>query len=133
MPRDFEAVLRFVWSAAPTDSKLDELERLSTSTGLAEHWRLHASSLIPALHAREGRAVEAAASYRKLFADFRNTITENPRPSYLQLTLAFGESLLLAAESRGLEVRLLDLRNSGDTAGSRDQVVGYGAFGFIES
>ena len=27
-----------------------------------------------------------------------------------------------------LEVELLDLRNSGDTAGSRDRVVGYGAF-----
>lgn len=28
----------------------------------------------------------------------------------------------------GLEARLLDLRNSGDTAGGRDRVVGYGAF-----
>jgi AmmeMemoRadiSam system protein B len=30
----------------------------------------------------------------------------------------------------GLEARLLDLRNSGDTAGGRDRVVGYGAFTF---
>ncbi len=36
--------------------------------------------------------------------------------------------LLLAAGRRGLEVRLLDLRSSGDTAGDRDRVVGYGAF-----
>jgi AmmeMemoRadiSam system protein B len=36
--------------------------------------------------------------------------------------------LLLAAERRGLHVRTLDLRNSGDTAGPRDQVVGYGAY-----
>lgn len=36
--------------------------------------------------------------------------------------------LLEAARSRGLAVRVLDLRNSGDTAGDRDRVVGYGAF-----
>ena len=36
--------------------------------------------------------------------------------------------LLVAAGRRGLEVELLDLRNSGDTAGPRDRVVGYGAF-----
>ena len=38
--------------------------------------------------------------------------------------------LLLAARNRGLEVTELDLRNSGDTAGGRDRVVGYGAFAF---
>jgi AmmeMemoRadiSam system protein B len=38
--------------------------------------------------------------------------------------------LLLAARRRGLEVRPLDLRSSGDTAGPRDQVVGYGAWSF---
>ncbi len=36
--------------------------------------------------------------------------------------------LLLQARRAGLEARALDLRNSGDTAGPRDQVVGYGAF-----
>ncbi len=38
--------------------------------------------------------------------------------------------LLLAARERGLHPRLLDLRSSGDTAGGRDEVVGYGAFAF---
>jgi AmmeMemoRadiSam system protein B len=38
--------------------------------------------------------------------------------------------LLLAARRREMTARTLDLRNSGDTAGPRDQVVGYGAFGF---
>ncbi len=38
--------------------------------------------------------------------------------------------LLLAARRHGLTVELLDLRNSGDTAGGRDRVVGYGAFAF---
>ena len=40
--------------------------------------------------------------------------------------------LLLAARRRGLTPELLDLRNSGDTAGDRGQVVGYAAFGFHE-
>jgi AmmeMemoRadiSam system protein B len=38
--------------------------------------------------------------------------------------------LLLAARRRGLHVRTLDLRNSGDTEGDRDFVVGYGAWMF---
>ena len=38
--------------------------------------------------------------------------------------------LLLAARRRGLQARLLDLCNSGDTAGDRDRVVGYAAFAF---
>jgi AmmeMemoRadiSam system protein B len=38
--------------------------------------------------------------------------------------------LLVLARRLGLEAELLDLRNSGDTAGSRDRVVGYGAFAF---
>jgi len=36
--------------------------------------------------------------------------------------------LLLLAEERGLSVSARDLRNSGDTAGPRDRVVGYGAY-----
>lgn len=36
--------------------------------------------------------------------------------------------LLLAAEARGLRVRTLDVRNSGDTAGDKHRVVGYGAY-----
>ena len=40
--------------------------------------------------------------------------------------------LLLAARHHGLRPHLLDLRNSGDTAGDRDRVVGYGAFAFTE-
>jgi MEMO1 family protein len=40
--------------------------------------------------------------------------------------------LLVAARRRGLEPALLDLRNSGDTAGDRSRVVGYAAFAFYE-
>jgi AmmeMemoRadiSam system protein B len=38
--------------------------------------------------------------------------------------------LLVAARRHGLRPELLDLRNSGDTAGPRDRVVGYGAYAF---
>lgn len=38
--------------------------------------------------------------------------------------------LLLAARRHGLQARQIDLRNSGDTAGDKSRVVGYGAFSF---
>lgn len=38
--------------------------------------------------------------------------------------------LLIAARQHGLEVTTVDLRNSGDTAGDRQRVVGYGAWLF---
>ena len=38
--------------------------------------------------------------------------------------------VLRVAEKRGLGARTIDLRNSGDTAGPRDRVVGYGAYAF---
>ncbi len=38
--------------------------------------------------------------------------------------------LILAAQKHGLKPNLLDLRNSGDTAGSKAAVVGYAAFAF---
>jgi AmmeMemoRadiSam system protein B len=41
--------------------------------------------------------------------------------------------LLQAARRHGLRARTIDLRNSGDTAGPHDRVVGYGAFVFEEA
>lgn len=40
--------------------------------------------------------------------------------------------LLTFVRRRGLKVERIDLRNSGDTAGPRDRVVGYGAFAVYE-
>jgi AmmeMemoRadiSam system protein B/AmmeMemoRadiSam system protein A len=40
--------------------------------------------------------------------------------------------LLSLARRSGIRVERLDIRNSGDTAGSRDRVVGYGAWAFYE-
>ncbi len=41
--------------------------------------------------------------------------------------------LLTAARRRGMRVERLDLRNSGDTAGPRDRVVGYGAWAVLDT
>ncbi len=40
--------------------------------------------------------------------------------------------LLVTARRHGLDVETLDVRSSGDTAGPRDQVVGYGSWAFRE-
>ncbi len=40
------------------------------------------------------------------------------------------QGLLFAAKRHNLHARIIDLRNSGDTAGPRNQVVGYGAYVF---
>lgn len=40
--------------------------------------------------------------------------------------------LLLAAKRRGMTIQTLDVRSSGDTAGPRDRVVGYGAWALWE-
>jgi AmmeMemoRadiSam system protein B len=40
------------------------------------------------------------------------------------------QGLLQTARKHGLQAETVDLRNSGDTAGPRDQVVGYGAYVF---
>ncbi|MCF7827171.1 MAG: AmmeMemoRadiSam system protein B [Candidatus Marinimicrobia bacterium] len=41
--------------------------------------------------------------------------------------------LLHIAQHKNMSIQRLDLRNSGDTAGRKDQVVGYGAWGLYES
>jgi len=40
--------------------------------------------------------------------------------------------LMQVAQRRGLDVELIDLRNSGDTAGDRSRVVGYGSYAVFE-
>ncbi|MFN3603116.1 MAG: AmmeMemoRadiSam system protein B [Leptonema sp. (in: bacteria)] len=43
------------------------------------------------------------------------------------------QGLLLFAKEKNWKAHLLDLRNSGDTAGRKNQVVGYGAWGFTDA
>jgi AmmeMemoRadiSam system protein B len=42
-------------------------------------------------------------------------------------------ALLIVAKKRGMQVQLLDYRNSGDTAGDKGRVVGYASVAFSES
>ena len=57
---------------------------------------------------------------------------ENMNPSDIHYDQACGRNpvtgLLVAAKKHGLQVTTLDLRNSGDTAGDKSSVVGYGAW-----
>lgn len=59
---------------------------------------------------------------------------EDLDPDAIQFEHACGrvpiQGLLLSAQRSNLKARTVDLRNSGDTAGPRDRVVGYGAYLF---
>jgi AmmeMemoRadiSam system protein B/AmmeMemoRadiSam system protein A len=74
------------------------------------------------------------ASARRMDAETCRAI-EELRPEALGRDSACGRvpvrGLLLAARRHGLLPRTLDLRNSGDTAGDRRRVVGYGAWAFV--
>jgi len=63
-------------------------------------------------------------------------LIESFRGSELSYDSACGRAgirgLLHVANDRGMNIERLDLRNSGDTAGPRDRVVGYGSWGFYE-
>ena len=58
----------------------------------------------------------------------------NLQPGLIDFKDACGRTgvnaLLMLAQKRGLKAELLDLRNSGDTAGDHSRVVGYGAYLF---
>ena len=64
--------------------------------------------------------------------DKRTTALIEARHQQLSAEQACGcrpvNGFLRVAEERQLKVAALDIRNSGDTAGNRDRVVGYGAF-----
>ena len=64
--------------------------------------------------------------------DARTTARIEARDTALQGDEACGahalNGLLLAAQAHGLSVLTLDVRNSGDTAGDRQRVVGYGSY-----
>lgn len=70
----------------------------------------------------DGRAEDSRTAARVLALD------EDPLGGEEACGAAAINGLLWAARRRGLHVELVDLRSSGDTAGPRDSVVGYGAF-----
>ncbi|MDA3868956.1 MAG: AmmeMemoRadiSam system protein B [Gammaproteobacteria bacterium] len=61
---------------------------------------------------------------------------ENLDDKHIEFGQACGRNpilgLVLSARKHHLKVATLDLRNSGDTAGGRGQVVGYGAWAFVQ-
>jgi len=71
-----------------------------------------------AARAIDGRTVQA-------ILDFRTDIDHQQACGATPVA-----GFLAAARTRGLSAELLDARNSGDTAGGRDRVVGYASFAF---
>jgi len=63
-----------------------------------------------------------AGTCRKIIAKVTNLSGEEACGAYAL------NGLLSTAQCRDLQVEAMDLRNSGDTSGDRDRVVGYGAF-----
>lgn len=115
---DFGLVPLVVGDAAP-ESVAEVLELL---WGGAETLILVSSDLTHYLDYRTARRIDAATS----------EAIEALRPESIGYDQACGRAplngLLTLARRRGLQAETLDLHNSGDTAGSRDQVVGYGAY-----
>jgi len=70
----------------------------------------------------QARARDEATAQRIVAKDWRHIDDHDACGAYPL------RGLLLAADRLDMPVRLLDLRNSGDTAGPHDRVVGYGAF-----
>jgi MEMO1 family protein len=102
---DVDEVLGLLWDGQKT--------RLVISSDLSHY---HAYQRALSIDQETARAIEAL------------------RPDAVSSDRACGskavQGLLRVAKRRRLSVTTVDLRNSGDTAGSRDRVVGYGAFLF---
>ncbi len=71
----------------------------------------------------------AAPSHRA----FATPLGEIPIDTGAVRTLAEVRGALIEAARRGLVLERLDLRNSGDAAGDRESVVGYGAWVVVEA
>ena len=115
---DFSLVPLVVGEAAP-ESVAEVLDLL---WGGPETLILVSSDLTHYLDYRTAQRIDAATS----------EAIEALRPESIGSDQACGRAplngLLTLARRRGLQAETLDRRNSGDTAGSRDQVVGYGAY-----
>ena len=105
-PHDVAAVLDEVWGGAET--------LIVVSSDLSHY-----------LAYRQAQAIDRATS--QAIVELRTDIDHDQACG---ATAVCG--LALAARRRQLKSELLDLRNSGDTAGDKNRVVGYGAFAFYE-
>ncbi len=117
---DFSIVPLLVGDAT-TDEVAEVIERL---WGGEETLIVVSSDLSHYLDYDSARAIDAETS----------RAIESLRPDAISHHQACGRNplngLLREAKRHGLRARTLDLRNSGDTAGPRNQVVGYGAYAF---
>jgi AmmeMemoRadiSam system protein B len=75
----------------------------------------------------EGRAADERTAARIVALD------EAPLSGEDACGCAGINGLVRVAKKKGMRAELVDLRSSGDTAGTRDEVVGYGAFAFYEA
>ena len=106
MPDEVAQVLDRVWGGPET--------RIVISSDLSHYLAYDLAQRIDRETTSKILALEASVSHRRACgADAVN-------------------GFLVAARRFGLEPELLDLRNSGDTAGDRSQVVGYAAVAFYE-
>jgi AmmeMemoRadiSam system protein B len=109
------------------DASADEVAQvLDILWGGAETLIVVSSDLSHYLSYREAQAIDHATAQAIL--DLRTDISHEQACGGTPVN-----GLVLAARRRGLTPQLLDLRNSGDTAGDRKRVVGYGAFAFYEA
>ena len=116
------SIVPFLVGDADTLEVAEVIERL---WGGDETLIVISSDLSHYLDYRSAQAIDAETS----------RAIETLRPEAITHHQACGRNplngLLHEARIHGLHARTLDLRNSGDTAGPRNQVVGYGAYGFF--
>ena len=107
-------------------SKEEVADTLDALWGGPETLIVISSDLSHYMSYHEGRALDIAASKAIVDLDTRGLDWDNAcglRPI---------AGLVCLAKQKGMRAELVDLRSSGDTAGSKDQVVGYGAYVFYE-
>lgn len=75
-----------------------------------------------------GEAQTTDSATAQAIVELRTDITHHQACGATPVT-----GLNLLAQRRGLTPKLIDLRNSGDTAGDKSRVVGYASFAFYES
>ena len=114
-------VLPLVVGAASAEQVAEVLEHLWTDEGTLV---LISSDLSHYRSYEEARVVDRETARRILALDAEHL---DPEQACGAIPMS---GLLLAARRRGLRAEQLDVRNSGDTAGDRSRVVGYGAFAF---
>jgi MEMO1 family protein len=123
LPAGFTVVPLAVGEATPTEVS-EVIEFLWDLPGTVVVVSTDLSHYLPA---SEARTVDGRTSELIVAADLER----------LEPEMACGyhplAGLLLATRRRGHSIELLDLRNSADTAGDPDRVVGYGAFAVVEA